>query len=94
MIFTGFGPAINSAEQRANPGRITQTEKNPAPFLAPLGQPGIDKDFDMARHTGLALTENLGQFTHGQLHRTQKRHDSQSSRVGKRPEDFEFGSHL
>ena len=73
---------------REGPARADRAlEEHPAAFLAPLGEPGIAEDADVARDPRLALPQHLREFAHRQLHVRQQAHDAQPCRVGKRAQE-------
>jgi hypothetical protein len=92
IVMLGSGQQAGGGPAQRRRGKIAilgngAFQKDPTALLAPLGKPRIAEDFDMARHTRLALPQHLRQFTHSQLHRRKQAHDAQPRGVCQRAED-------
>ena len=77
-----IGPLVDQREHRRDLVLVTERQKNPASFLAPLEDAGVGEDLEVARDPRLALAEDLRQFAHRQFHQPQKRDDPQPGRIG------------
>ena len=82
------GPTIDQREQRLNPLSLRKRQEDPAPLLPALENTDVGKDLQVSGHAWLALAEDLGKLTNGQLHQPQKRDDSQPGWIGKRLESI------
>ena len=68
--------------------------ENPASFLRPFKQARIAKQLQVARHARLALTENLGEFGHGQFRLGQQRQQAQAGQIARRAQYRHQAFHL
>ena len=82
----GVRPAVDQHEHRLYPVRVRERQEDPAALLAPLQDPGIGEDLQVARDARLALAKDLRQLAHRQLHLPEQREDAQPGRVGERLE--------
>ena len=83
-----IGPFVDQREQRLKLLRVGKGEEHPAAFLAALQDARVRKDLQVARDTGLALPENMGELADRKLHDPQERNHAQARRIGKRLESI------
>ena len=77
---------VENARRRLSERRGTvlpdrAAQEDPAAFLAPLGEPGVAQDADVARDARLALAEHLCKLSDGQFHMREQAHHPQPGRV-------------
>ena len=63
IVAVELGPAVDELEQAArSAARGPRLRNTQLPFLAALGEAGVDQDLDVARDARLALAEHLGEL--------------------------------
>ena len=88
LLLGGDQQSIKSGHRGSSLVRSAgRAKEDPAAFAAALCKTGVAQNSDMTRNARLTLSQDLGQFSNGKLHRAQQPRNAQSGGIGQSLED-------
>ena len=85
---------VQEGEQSLSRRTTMQREENPAALLAPVHQPGLDQNANMAGDARLALANHQRNLADSQFHLAQQVDDTQARGISECAEKVELAQHL